>query len=43
MTRLYDLVIVGTGTVAMVAAMRVRAAGWSVAKWQSHFQSTRRI
>jgi glutathione reductase (NADPH) len=27
----YDLVIVGTGTAAMVAAMRVRAAGWSVA------------
>src|SRR5882757_7309254 len=31
MTRRYDLVIVGTGTAAMVAAMRVRAAGWSVA------------
>jgi len=31
MTRLYDLVIVGTGTAAMVAAMRARAAGWSVA------------
>lgn len=27
----YDLVIIGTGTAAMVAAMRVRAAGWSVA------------
>src|SRR5712691_2772006 len=27
----YDLVIVGTGTAAMTAAMRVRAAGWSVA------------
>lgn len=27
----YDLVIVGTGTAAMVAGMRVRAAGWSVA------------
>ncbi|MGH8769812.1 MAG: dihydrolipoyl dehydrogenase family protein [Burkholderiales bacterium] len=27
----YDLVIVGTGTAAMVAAMRVRAAGWRVA------------
>src|SRR5260370_27132453 len=31
MTRLYDLVIIGTGTAAMVAAMRVRAAGWNVA------------
>jgi glutathione reductase (NADPH) len=31
MTRRYDLVIVGTGTAAMVAAMRIRAAGWSVA------------
>jgi glutathione reductase (NADPH) len=31
MTKQYDLVIVGTGTAAMVAAMRVRAAGWSVA------------
>ena len=27
----YDLVIIGTGTAAMVAAMRVRAAGWNVA------------
>ena len=27
----YDLVILGTGTAAMVAAMRVRSAGWSVA------------
>lgn len=27
----YDLIIVGTGTAAMVAAMRVRAAGWNVA------------
>lgn len=27
----YDLIIIGTGTAAMVAAMRVRAAGWSVA------------
>lgn len=27
----YDLIIVGTGTAAMVAAMRVRAAGWTVA------------
>ena len=31
MGKVYDLVIVGTGTAAMVAAMRVRAAGWSVA------------
>ncbi len=31
MTRQYDLVIVGTGTAAMTAAMRVRAAGWAVA------------
>ena len=31
MRKRYDLVIVGTGTAAMVAAMRVRAAGWSVA------------
>jgi glutathione reductase (NADPH) len=31
MTRRYDLVIVGTGTTAMVAAMRLRTAGWSVA------------
>ena len=27
----YDLVILGAGTAAMVAAMRVRAAGWTVA------------
>ena len=27
----YDLVIIGAGTAAMVAAMRVRAAGWRVA------------
>ena len=27
----YDLAIIGTGTAAMVAAMRVRAAGWNVA------------
>lgn len=27
----YDLLIIGTGTAAMVAAMRVCAAGWSVA------------
>ncbi|MDZ5696763.1 NAD(P)/FAD-dependent oxidoreductase [Chelativorans sp. M5D2P16] len=31
MGKRYDLVIVGTGTAAMVSAMRVRAAGWSVA------------
>jgi len=28
---IYDLAIIGTGTAAMVAAMRVRSAGWSVA------------
>jgi glutathione reductase (NADPH) len=27
----YDLVVVGSGTAAMVAAMRVREAGWRVA------------
>ncbi len=27
----FDLIIIGTGTAAMVAAMRVRDAGWSVA------------
>ena len=27
----YDLILIGTGTAAMVAAMRVRGAGWSVA------------
>jgi glutathione reductase (NADPH) len=27
----YDLVVIGSGTAAMVAAMRVRGAGWSVA------------
>lgn len=27
----YDLLVIGTGTAAMVAAMRVREAGWSVA------------
>jgi glutathione reductase (NADPH) len=27
----YDLAVIGSGTAAMVAAMRVRAAGWSVA------------
>ena len=28
----YDLVIIGTGTAAMVCAMRVAKAGWRVAK-----------
>lgn len=27
----FDLIVIGTGTAAMVAAMRVRRAGWSVA------------
>lgn len=31
MTKQFDLVVIGTGTAAMVAAMRVRAAGKSVA------------
>lgn len=31
MGKVYDLLIVGTGTAATVAALRVRAAGWSVA------------
>lgn len=31
MAKQYDLVVVGTGTAAMVAAMQVRAAGWRVA------------
>lgn len=31
MTKQYDLVIIGAGTAAMTAAMRVRAAGWRVA------------
>lgn len=31
MAKKYNLVVIGTGTAAMVAAMRVRAAGWSVA------------
>lgn len=31
MAEQYDLVVIGTGTAAMVAAMRVRAADWSVA------------
>lgn len=31
MTSQYDLVVIGAGTAAMVAAMRVRAAGWRVA------------
>ncbi|MBK4733007.1 dihydrolipoyl dehydrogenase family protein [Noviherbaspirillum pedocola] len=31
MAKQYDLVVIGAGTAAMVAAMRVRAAGWQVA------------
>lgn len=31
MAKQYKLVVIGTGTAAMVAAMRVRSAGWSVA------------
>src|SRR5206468_1283069 len=31
MAQQYDLVIIGTGTAAQVAAMRVRAKGWTVA------------
>lgn len=31
MTKPYDLIVIGTGTAAMTAAMRVRAAGWRVA------------
>jgi glutathione reductase (NADPH) len=31
MTKQYDLVVIGTGTAATTAAMRVRAAGWRVA------------
>lgn len=31
MAKEYDLVIIGAGTAAMTAAMRVRAAGWKVA------------
>ena len=31
MAKHYDLIIVGTGTAAMVAAMRARAGGWTVA------------
>ncbi|MHB1542211.1 MAG: FAD-dependent oxidoreductase, partial [Steroidobacteraceae bacterium] len=31
MANQYDLIIIGTGTAAMVAAMRVRTAGWRVA------------
>ena len=31
MAKQYTLVVIGTGTAAMVAAMRVRSAGWSVA------------
>ena len=31
MAKQYDLVVIGAGTAAMVASMRVQAAGWSVA------------
>lgn len=31
MSKKYDLAVIGTGTAAMVAATRVRTAGWSVA------------
>ena len=31
MAKPYDLSVIGTGTAAMVAAMRVRNAGWRVA------------
>lgn len=31
MSKQYDLVVIGTGTAAMVAAMRIRDAGWRVA------------
>lgn len=31
MSQRFDLIVIGTGTAARVAAMRVRAAGWSVA------------
>lgn len=31
MTKPYELVVIGAGTAAMTAAMRVRAAGWTVA------------
>jgi glutathione reductase (NADPH) len=31
MTKKYDLVVIGAGTAAMTAAMRVRAVGWQVA------------
>lgn len=31
MAKQYDLVVIGAGTAAMVASMRVRAAGWRVA------------
>jgi glutathione reductase (NADPH) len=30
MAKQYDLIIIGAGTAAMVAAMRIRAAGWQV-------------
>lgn len=31
MAKQYDLVVIGTGSAAMTAAMRIRAAGWTVA------------
>ena len=31
MKKQYDLVVIGAGTAAMTAAMRIRAAGWQVA------------
>lgn len=31
MVRSYDLIVIGAGTAARVAAMRIRSAGWSVA------------
>lgn len=31
MTRSFDLIVIGSGTAAMVTAMRVREAGWAVA------------
>lgn len=31
MAKQYRLVVIGAGTAAMVAAMRVRAGGWNVA------------
>ena len=31
MNKQYDLLVIGAGTAAMTAAMRIRAAGWQVA------------